>query len=252
MASAAPHLLTPSQLDEWGEVVFMQPWHNLGDSADLKAPMINGRAIVLDLTEDDTWLQISVKPMKVHKGCEATVASIMLTIPDAWLDKLRKLDDRLMSKGLPSKDLKRDFSWHPMLHLAEGDDADEGTELHARLVLDNSAAPTILRFVTEAGVEKGTGLEFLQRCLGESRLEDFKCACRVELQFVDVEDLTACIPDELRDGFDESLHKGRAKSIFVKVHDALFVKPPKLSVVEFAPDRVLALVRAAKRMKVLP
>ena len=64
----------------------MQPWHNLGDSTDLMAPIINGRAIMLDLTEDDTWLQISaadLKPMKVHKGCEATTASIMLTIPDA-------------------------------------------------------------------------------------------------------------------------------------------------------------------------
>ena len=233
----------------------MLPWHHLGSSAEFEAPTIQGRAILLDLAADETWLHISgldLKPRNVHKDCDTTTASIMLTIPDAWLKNLREFDNALMTAGLPYKQLKRDFTWHPLLHLADKDKGDDGTELHARLVLEGSAAPTILRFVTEAGVEKGTGLEFLQRCLGESRLEDFKCACLVELQFADVEDLPACIPAELRDDFDESEHKGRMKSVFVKVNDALFVKPPKLTVVEFTEDRINALVRAAKRMKVQP
>ena len=252
----APSMMSPSSLN-LATLVKMVPWHHLGGSSDLKAPTIQGQPILLDLAADDTWLQISkadLKPRKVHRECNTTSAVVMLTIPEVWLQNFTEFDDVLMAAGLPYEDLKRDFGWMPMLRLADGyeGDADTGTELLAHLVLEGSVAPTILRFVTEAGVEKGTGLEFLKRQLGDSNLEDYRCACCVELQFVEVEDLAAYIPPEFLADFDESQHKGRMKSVFAKVHDALFVKPPKLSVVEFAEDRIEALVWASKRMKVQP
>jgi hypothetical protein len=36
----------------------------------------------------------------------------------------------------------------------------------------------------------------------------------------------------------------------VKVHDVLFVKPPKLKITKIPEDRLEALARAAKRMRV--
>jgi hypothetical protein len=230
----------------------LSTWHVVGDDSSLRAPTLGSHPILLDFTEDATFLQISkatLQPLKMHEDSDAAHATITLSIPEKWLDKMRALDSRLLELASPNGAM----SLSSLLDVADGVDEDAGTELHCRLVLDHSEAPSRLQFLTDEGIKTGEGLEFLQLNLDGMQMEDLVCSCVVELQYIEKvdpykglsPDVLAVLPDR-----EENSLGYLNQRIVVKVHDILFVNPPKLQIHKIPQDRLEALARAAKRMRV--
>ena len=82
--SAMARPLTVNQLVGRKQEIRLSPWHHVGDDSSLEAFTLDGRPILLDLTDGDTFLQISkafLKPLKLHKDSDVTYALITLSIP---------------------------------------------------------------------------------------------------------------------------------------------------------------------------
>ena len=97
------------------------------------------------------------------------------------------------------------------------------------LVLADTAQPTVLKFVKNGRMLKGVGKDFLDSCLGGSRLEDFRCKPKVVLECVHE------TPDYI--------------TITVTVLSIIFAPAPRRALVGHTDDEDAAAIQAAKRFK---
>ena len=197
----------------------------------LAAPRFKGKPILLNLTAGTAdWVKVlpgfdyldTVLPH--HQESGATAVKILLQLPEDWVEPLCSLDREISKQSLSYEDTA-DYNWMSILKPPDG--------ICASLVVDGSEAPTIIRFISSEGlVTKGSGFEFLQSQLGDSKLLDYECKVQVELQFVEV-----------------NVAKHR-KSTGVKVHSIVFARRPKTEVVDYSDEQIAAFVRArAKRLR---
>ena len=212
----------------------VEPAFELSTGLQLKAPRFEGKPIVLDLaSKPEVWLQIREGFDYLAEGCGfnphhaasgAKGVKLLLSLPKGWNSVLKTFDEVVQSLSLTGEELPK-FNWLPLIRSHDS--------LCASVVVSGSEAPTIIHFISADGVlSKGTGLEFLKAQLGDSKLTDFECKARVELQFVEED------PESFR------------KFIAVKVHSIAFVRKVVTEVLDYSDQNLEFFARsAAKRLK---
>ena len=220
-----------SMLDKALDVV---PWRVLEDGSDVLAPRLSGTPLLFNFTEDcDDWVQARdgfdyFKAMKHHEKLETEAIKVLFNLAGGVLDLMNLLDTKIMKMTMTREDVssaRAGFNWMPLVNHA-GD-------LSVSIVIAGSDAPTLLFFIKDDGsVVRGTGEEFLKQHLGDSKIEDFKCKVKAELQFVNV------------------MTEKHQKRLAVKAHSVVFAKAPKESVAGYSDDELAIIVRASKRIRV--
>jgi hypothetical protein len=199
----------------------------LPDDAVLRAPFVNDVKIILDLTpNDDDWLTVDGVNSSTHlhhegggSGTEALHISVKMNESDAaQLDAIERKIQQCMGYSV----IRSQKVWKTM-HRGNG------KVILNLMVDDDTAAPSVLRFIQGDTVKKGFGRAFLYECLKPYRLQDFVCKVRVEL---------------------ECIHETESEiSILLTVHSVIFAPVPKRVVIDFNGPDELAAQQAAKRIK---
>ena len=181
---------------------------------------------MLDLTPSaDDWLEVldvNSAPMEHHSGeaVQALHLAVRLDGPSAAsvpiLDKLDKLLQKPM--GYSTKCKK---AWYPS-HRGNG-------KFILNIAVQNTAAPTALRFFQGGCFEKGHGHEFLQARLAGGSLKDYRCKAKAEVECIQEND----------EGF----------TVLITAHSVLLVPMPKRAVVDYTDEEMNAVIHAAKRLK---
>jgi hypothetical protein len=203
---------------------------NLGfrtDGAPLLAPLFKGNKIVLDLTPGaDDWMEvlsINDAPMDHHSGEAVQALHAAVSLSGTSADATPILDnlDRVLQKAMGYSVTKSKKTWYST-HRGNG-------KIILNIPVQNSAAPTTLRFFKNGCFEKGHGQEFLQTSLAGGSLKDFRCKAKAELE---------CI-QENEDGY----------TVLITAHSVIFAPIPKRTVVDYTDEEEKAMIQAAKRLK---
>jgi hypothetical protein len=203
---------------------------NLGfrnDGNPLLAPLYKGNKIVLNLTPgDDDWLEVmdvNSTPMDHHSGEAAQALHIAVCLAGSSAANAPVLDqlDKMLQKEVGYSVTKSKKAWYST-HRGNG-------KIILNLAVDNTAAPTALRFFKNGRFEKGHGKEFLQTSLAGGNLKDFRCKAKAELECIQEND----------DGF----------TVLITAHSVMFVPVPKRNVVDYNDVEEKAAIQAAKRLK---
>ena len=161
-------------------------------------------------------------PMEHHSGeaVQALHLAVLLDGPSAsTVPILDKLDKRIQkAMGYSTKSKK---GWYST-HRGNG-------KIILNIAVQNTAAPTTLRFFQDGRFEKGHGHEFLQARLAGGSLKDYRCKAKAELE---------CIQEN-----DDSF------TVLITAHSVMFVPMPKRVVVDYTDEEEKAVIQAAKRLK---
>ena len=202
---------------------------NLGlrsDGNPLLAPLYKGSKIVLDLTPGgDDWLEVldvNSAPLEQHSGEAVQALHVAVRLDDPSAAQASVLDhlDKLLQKemGYSTKSKK---AWYST-HRGNG-------KIILNIAVQNTSAPTTLRFFQNGKFEKGHGQEFLQARLAGGSLKDYRCKAKVELE---------CIQEN-----DDGI------TVLITAHSVMFVPTPKRTVVDYTEEEEAAVIQAAKRLK---
>lgn len=203
---------------------------NLGfrnDGNPLLAPLHQGCKIVLDLTPgDDDWLEVqdvNSAPMDHHSGeaVQALHLAVRLDGSSAAVAPVLDQLDKVLQKAMGYSVSKSKKTWYST-HRGNG-------KIILNIAVQNTVAPTSLRFFQNGRFEKGHGYEFLQARLGGGNLKDYRCKAKAELECIQEND----------DGF----------TVLITAHSVIFVPMPKRTVVDYTEEEEKAVIRAAKRLK---
>ena len=195
------------------------------DGQPLLAPSYNGRRMDINLTPgEDDWLQIldvDGDLSEHHQGDPAQALHLAVQVNQEDAAKLERID-QLMQKQVNYAIIRPGSKpWFGMHH---GD----GRVVLA-LLLEDSVAPTTMKFVQGDVLKAGTGKAFLDECLNGASLKDFCCKALVQLECLQ------CTSDEY--------------SIVLVVHEVIFAPFPKRTIVRYTAAEDAAAMRAAKRLK---
>ena len=145
----------------------------------VEEPTYLGEKVVLDLTPDeDDWLSVEGvnKELTQHiAGDEALCLCMSVKVSPEDAEKLDAID-RQMKDVCDYSVLRGKVAWKNMHH--------GGGRVVLNLVLEDSAQPTVLKFVHDGRMLTGRGKDFLTGCLNGKDLTDFKCKARVLLECI--------------------------------------------------------------------
>jgi hypothetical protein len=201
------------------------------DGSPLRAPFLNGKKIVLDLTpEEDDWLAVvaaNAETFALHTGETAQSMCVAVEVDAEDAEELTRIDQAI----------RRAWGYNTNVHRIFWKDINEGCmsgnegtgSMLLHLVLENSVEPTPLRFVTHDVIKKGTGRAFLDECRGNVPWKDWKCKAKVLLECVQQSE------DYI--------------NVTVTVLSVIFAATPKRVIVDYTADEEAAALRSAKRFK---
>ena len=197
----------------------------LEDGSVLTAPFQGGRKIVIDLTpEEDTWLDITEVNAAIlphHAGHDTQSLHIAVHLNTADSFKLESIEKKIQKAHGYSVLRNNGKTWVGM-HQGEG-------KVVLNIVLENSAAPTPLRFIQDGAMKKGFGKVFLDECLQGACLKDFHCKAKVELE---------CIHET-----------AETINVTLTVCSIVFTPMLKRNIVDYSLAEEEAFIRASKRLK---
>lgn len=194
------------------------------DGAILRAPFYNDSSkIIVDFTPgDDDWCQIDATNETLHphhENCtaEALHVAIKLNGNAAVLEAIEKKIQREAGYSV----IGSQKVWKPM---HRGDQ-----KVIINIMMDNSVAPTALRFVKGGDLKQGSGYTFLQDCVKPHKLHDYVCKVWAEL---------------------ECLEETESEiSVLLTAHTMLFVPRPKRATLDFGEADVFSAVVSSKRLR---
>lgn len=201
------------------------------DGSTIRAPFLGDKKIILDLTpEEDDWLTVvaaNSETIAHHTGEVSQSLCVAVEVEEEDAKQLTRIDQAI----------RRAWGYNTNTHRIFWKDINEGCmsgnegtgSMLLHLVLENSAAPTPLRFITHGVIKKGMGRTFLDECRGNIPWQDYKCKAKVLLE---------CIHQT-----DDYIN------VTVTVLSIIFAAPPKRVIVDYAADEEAAALRSAKRFK---
>ena len=136
----------------------------------VEEPTYLGEKVVLDLTPDeDDWLSIegvNKEPTEHISGDAALCLCMSVKVPAEDAEKLDDIDRRM--KDICNYSVLRGKVMWKNMH-------NGGGRVVVNLVLEESAQPTVLKFIHDGVMLTGSGKDFLTGCLNGKDLTDFKC-----------------------------------------------------------------------------
>lgn len=149
------------------------------DGSKVTEPTYLGEKVVLDLAPgEDDWLGIVGvdKELTEHFSAEEAKSlcfSVQVSAEDA--EKLDNIDNK-MKRVLNYSVMRDKLTWKNMHN--------GGNLAVMNLVLEDTAQPTVLKFIETGRMMTGSGKDFLTGCLHGKDLTDFKCKPKVLLECV--------------------------------------------------------------------
>ena len=194
------------------------------DGTSILAPFLGEQKLILDITPlEDDWLPITAANMDAlphHVGESAQSLHVAVKLNDAEVEHLSKIDAAI--RGASGFKPTRDRIIWKSVHGGEG-------KIVLNMVLEGSAAPTPLWFISSGTIKKGTGLAFLNERRGSVPWKDFMCKVKVLLECIHRTE--ECI------------------TVTVTVLAVIFAPTPKRTIINYAADEEAAALRSAKRFK---
>ena len=194
------------------------------DGTSIMAPFLGERKLILNLTPlEDDWLPITAANMDTlphHEGEAAKSLHVVVKLNGANVERLDSIDTEIR-RASGYKPIRDRIIWKS-IHCGEG-------KMVLNIVLEESAAPTPLWFISGDIVKKGTGQAFLNECRGSAPWQDFKCKAKVLLECINRTE--ECI------------------AVTVTVLSVIFASMPKRTIVDYAADEEAAALRSVKRFK---
>ena len=194
------------------------------DGTSIMAPFLGDQKLILNLTPlEDDWLPITAANMDAlphHVGESAQSLHVAVKLNDADVEHLSEIDAAI--RGASGYKPTRDRIIWKSLHAGEG-------KMVINMVLEGSAAPTPLWFISNGTIKKGTGFAFLNERRGTVPWKDFMCKVKVLLECIHRTE--ECI------------------TVTVTVLGIIFAPSSKRVAIGYDPDEEAAALRSAKRFK---
>ena len=195
------------------------------DGTSIMAAFLGERQkLILDLTPlEDDWLPITAANLDAlphHTGESVQSLHMAVKLNSTDEEYLNKIDAAI--RGASGFKPTQDRVIWKSLHAGEG-------KMVLNMVLEGSAAPTPLWFISGGAVKKGTGLAFLNERRGSVPWKDFMCKVKVLLECIHRTE--ECI------------------TVTVTVLGVIFAPTSKRTAIEYEADEEAAALRSAKRFK---